>query len=73
MYDLAEGNLRNLSNLGVPSHTYSKLLVHLLIEKIQHSLHLVTSREFDDEVWELENIKIFQKGAFCKGTLRYVS
>ena len=50
MHDLVEGNVRNLSSLGVPSDTYGKLLVHLLIEKIPHSLRLVISREFDDEV-----------------------
>ena len=56
MYDLVEGNVRNLSSLGVPFDTYGKLLVHLLIEKILHSLRLVISREFDDEVWNLENM-----------------
>ena len=50
MYDLVDGNVRNLSSLGVPSDTYGKLLVHLLIEKIPHSLRLVISREFDDKV-----------------------
>ena len=73
MYDLVEGNVRNLSSLGVPSDTYGKLLVHLLIEKIPHSLRLVISREFDDEVWDLKNVKIFQNRAFCKGTLCFVS
>ena len=32
MYDLVEGNLHDLSNLDVSSHTYGKLLVHLLIK-----------------------------------------
>ena len=73
IYDLVEGNVRNLSSLGVPSDTYGKLLVHLLIEKIPHSLRLVISREFDDEVWDLNNVKIFQKRAFCKGTLCFIS
>ena len=50
MYDLAEGNVRNLSSLGVPSYTYDKLLVHLLIEKFPHRLRLVISCEFDDKV-----------------------
>ena len=53
MYDLAEGNVRNLSSLGVPSYTYDKLLVHLLIEKFPHRLRLVISCEFDDKVWDL--------------------
>ena len=67
MYNLAEGNVRNLSSLGVPSDTYGKLLVHLLIEKIPHSLRLVISREFDDEVWDLENmLKYFKKELFAK-------
>ena len=67
MYDLVEGNVRNLSSLGVPSDTYGKLLVHLLIEKIPHSLRLVISREFDDEVWDLENmLKYFKKELFAK-------
>ena len=56
MYDLVEGNVRNLSSLGVPFDTYGKLLVHFLIEKILHSLRLVISREFDDEVWKLGNM-----------------
>ena len=73
MYDLVEGNVRSLSSLGVSSDTYGKLLVHLLIEKISHSLRQVISREFDDEVWNLKNVKIFQKRAFCKGTLCFVS
>ena len=50
MHDLVEGKVRNFSSLGVPSHTYGKLLIHLLIEKYPHSLRLVISREFDDEV-----------------------
>ena len=67
MYDLVEGNVRNLSSLGVPSDTIGKLLVHLLIEKIPHSLHLVISREFDDEVWDLENmLKYLKKKLFAK-------
>ena len=33
MYDLVEGNLSNLSDLGIPSDTYGKLLVHLLTQK----------------------------------------
>ena len=67
MYDLVEGNIENLSSLGVLSGTYGKLLVHLLIEKISHSLRLVISREFDDEVWDLENtLKYFKKELFAK-------
>ena len=56
MYDLVEGTVRNLSSLAVPSDTYGKLLVHLLIEKTPHSLRLVISCEFDDKVWDLENM-----------------
>ena len=60
--------MRNLSNLGVPFNTYGKLLVHLLIEKIPHSLRLVTSSEFDDKVWDLENmLKYFKKELFAEG------
>ena len=67
MYDLVEGNIRNLSSLGVPSDTYGKLLVHLLIEKIPHSFNLVISREFDDKIWDLKNIlKYFKKKFFAK-------
>ena len=67
MYHLVEGNVRNLSSLVVPSDTYGKLLVHLLIEKIPHSLRLVISREFDDKVWDLENmLKYFKKELFAK-------
>ena len=73
MNDLVEENVRNLSSLGVPSLIFGKLLVHWLIKKIPHSLRLVISPEFDDKVWDLENIKIFQKRAFGKGTLCFVS
>ena len=67
MHDLVEGNVRNFSSLGVPSHTYGKLLIHLLIEKYPHSLRLVISREFDDEVWDLENmLKYFKNELFAK-------
>ena len=67
MHDLVEGNVRNLSSLDVPSNTYGKLLVHLLIEKIPYSLRLVISSEFDDKVWDLKNIlKYFKKEPFAK-------
>ena len=67
MYNLVDENVRDLSSLGVPSDTYGKFLVHLLIEKITHSLRLVISREFDDEVWDLENmLKYFKKELFAK-------
>ena len=70
MYDLVEGNVRNLLSLGAPSGTYGKLLVHLLlhllIEKIPHNLGLVTSREFDEKVWDLENmLNYFKKKLFA--------
>ena len=68
MYDLVEGNEYNLSSLGVPFDTYGKLLVHLLIEKNPHSLHLVIFCEFDDKIWHLENmLKCFKKELFAKG------
>ena len=51
MYDLVKGNVRNLTSLGVPSDTYGKLL-----EKTPNSLRLVISHEFDDKVWDLENM-----------------
>ena len=67
MYNLVEGNVCNLSSLGVPSDTSCKLLVHLLIKKILHSLRLVISCEFDDKVWDLENmLKYFNKELFAK-------
>ena len=75
MYDLFQGNVRNLSSLGVPSGTCDKLLVHLLIGKISHSLRLVNSREFDDKVLDFfgQSFGLFQKIAFCKGMLHFVS
>ena len=52
---------------GVPSDTYDKLLVHLLIGNIPHSLRLVISRECDEKVWGLENmLKYFKKELFAK-------
>ena len=39
----------------------------MLIKKISHSLHLVISREFDNEVWDIENtLKYFKKEIFAK-------
>ena len=39
----------------------------MLIEKISHSLRLVISLEFDNEVWDLENmLKYFKKEIFAK-------
>ena len=67
VYDLVEGNVRNLSSVGVPSDTYVKLFVHLLIEKIPHSLRLFISRKFNKKVWDLENVlKYFKKELFAK-------
>ena len=67
MCNLVEGNVHNLSSLGVPSDTYGKLLVHLLIGSIPHSLRLVISRECDEKVWGLENmLKYFKKELFAK-------
>ena len=67
MYDLNEGNVCNLTSVGVPPDTHGKLLVHLLIEKISHAVGLVISREFDDQVCELENmLKHFNKELFVK-------
>ena len=67
MYDLIDRNVRNLSSLGVPSDTYGKLLFHLLIKKILHSLRLVISWEFDDKVWDLKKmLKYFKKELFAK-------
>ena len=63
--DLVEGNVRNLSSLDVPSDIYDKLLVHLLIENIPHSL--VISREFNDKICYLESmLKYFKKELFGK-------
>ena len=64
---LDEGIARNLLCLSVPSDTYCKLLVHLLIEKLPHGLFLVISHEFDEKVWDLENmLKYFKKELFAK-------
>ena len=64
MCDLVEGNVRNLSSLG---DTYGKLFVHLLIEKILHSLRLIISHELDGKVWDLKNmIKYLKKELFAK-------
>ena len=67
MYNLVEENVHNLSSLGVLSDTYGKLLVCLSIEKIPHSLRLAVSCEFDDKVWDLDNLfKYFQKKKFLQ-------
>ena len=54
--------MHNLPSLGVHSDTYGKLLVDLLIEKFPNSLRLVISREFDEKVWDLENMLKYFKG-----------
>ena len=65
--DLVEGYNCNLTRLGVPRDTYGKKLFRLLIVKISHALRLVISREFEDQVCELENmLKHFNKESFVK-------
>ena len=54
--------MHNLPSLGVHSDTHGKLLVDLLIEKFPHSLRLVISREFDEKLWDLENMLKYFKG-----------
>lgn len=54
--DLVEGYNCNLTRLGVPPDTYGKKLFRLLIVKMSHALRLVISREFEDQVCELENM-----------------
>ena len=54
--------MHNLPSLGVHSDTHGKLLVDLLIEKFPHSLCLVISREFDEKLWDLENMLKYFKG-----------
>ena len=54
---------RNLSGPGAPSDRYGKLLVHLLTEKISHSLNLVLV----SSMAKLENmLKYFKKELFAK-------
>lgn len=61
MCDLVEENIRNLKDLRVIPDKCGKSVVHLLIEKIQHDLRLVTSHDFDQVYGSGNILKYFRK------------
>ena len=53
LYDQVEAHVRALQALGVESGSYGKLLIALLIEKLQPNLRLIISRCIDKQEWDL--------------------
>ena len=56
LYDEVETSVRNLRTLNVDTSTYGSLLVPLLNEKLSPDLRLRLSRNFENEVWILDNM-----------------
>ena len=56
LYDQVEAHVRALQALGVESGSYGKLLIPLLIEKLQTNLRLIISRCIDKQEWDLDVI-----------------
>ena len=56
LYDEVETSVKNLRTLNVDTSTYGSLLVPLLNEKLFPDLRLRLSRNFENEVWALDNM-----------------
>ena len=56
LYDEVETSVKNLRALNVDTSTYGFLLVPLLKEKLSPDLRLRLSRNFENEVWALDNM-----------------
>ena len=58
LYNEVETSVRNLRTLNVNTSTYGSLLVPLLNEKLSPDLQLRLSRNFENEVWILDMLKV---------------
>ena len=56
LYDEVETSVRNLRTLHVDTSTYGSLSVPLVNEKLTPDLRLRLSRNFENEVWILDNM-----------------
>ena len=56
MYDQVEVSIRNLKSLNMPPASYGALLIPVLNEKIPEELRVIISREFKDNLWNLEDM-----------------
>ena len=58
LYNEVETGVRNLRTLNINTSTYGSLFVPLLNEKLSPDLQLRLSRNFENEVWILDMLKL---------------
>ena len=57
MYDLIEGNLRSLENLGITNASYGSLLIPIFLSRLPEEIRLLISRKFDStNNWDLKDL-----------------
>ena len=56
IYDQAEGHIRSLKSLGVPSESYGSLLAPILMKRLPHELCVIISKEVGAESWNLDKM-----------------
>ena len=56
LFDTVESSIRNLKTLKVEVNSYGSLLVPLLNAKLPKELSLQIARNFEDDVWPLEDM-----------------
>ena len=56
LFDTVESSIRNLKTLKVELNLYGSLLVPLLNAKLPKELSLQIARNFEDDVWPLEDM-----------------
>ena len=62
LYDQAEGHIRSLNSLGVPSESYGNLLAPILMKRFPHELCVIISKDAGTESWNLDKMmKIAEK------------
>ena len=56
LYDQAEGHIRSLNSLGVPSESYGNLLAPILMKRLPHELCVIISKDVGTESWNLDKM-----------------
>ena len=61
LFDKVVNSVRNLKTLSVELGTYVSLLVPLINEKLPNDLKLLSSLQFDSDVWSLSKMLEYLK------------
>ena len=56
LLDQVESRIRNLKSLKVETNSYGQLLIPLLNEKLPNDLRLRIAREFENDMWLLDDM-----------------